>query len=271
LEELRTAVAINPSDDYAFRLLAVAEWSVGDKDAANAAINSAVRLQRSDTNNMLVAAQFAAADARDDDALNLVAETVQANPTLALAPGWKTYLGSIGLSSSDVIDLAVRRWEQGLPSPQPATVQGLWLAALAGRSDLIERAEKQAALAPGLASSVALALGCENDSAAAALAAAPAPRDIYYWIVRIRLAAERGKEDEDALSVLKIMTGNDRPAASETDVLDENTAPGFGIDQWGYRRLPIDIRGLAWEVPSPGAGLTVWLDGESPGSCGRPR
>jgi hypothetical protein len=271
LDELRTAVAINPSDDYAFRMLAVAEWSVGDSDAANAAIHSAVRLQRSDTNNMLLAAQFAAADARDDDALNLVAETVQANPTLALAPGWKTYLESTGLSGKDVIDLAARRWEQGLPSPQPVTVQGLWLTAMAGRSDLTERAERQAPLAPGLAHSAALALGCEDDAAAAALAAAPAPRDVYYWIVRIRLVAERGKEDEDALSVLKIMTGNDRPAASEVDALDENTAPGFGIDQWGYRRLPIDIGGLAWKVPSPGAGLTVWLNGRSPDSCRRPQ
>jgi O-antigen ligase len=271
LDELRTAVAINPSDDYAFRMLAVAEWSVGDRDAANAAIHSAVRLQRSDTNNMLLAAQFAAADARDDDALNLVAETVQANPTLALAPGWKTYLESTGLSGKDVIDLAARRWEQGLPSPQPVTVQGLWLTAMAGRSDLTERAERQAPLAPGLAHSAALALGCEDDAAAAALAAAPAPRDVYYWIVRIRLVAERGKEDEDALSVLKIMTGNDRPAASEVDALDENTAPGFGIDQWGYRRLPIDIGGLAWKVPSPGAGLTVWLNGRSPDSCRRPQ
>jgi O-antigen ligase len=271
LDELRTATAINSSYVLAFRMLAVAVWSAGERNQATAAIDSAVQLQRSDTNNMLLAAQFAAAENRHLDALNLVAETVQANPTLALAPGWKPYLRRVGLSNDDVIGLATQRWERNLPSPQPVTVQGVWLAALAGRPDLTDRAERQAPLPIGLAQSISLALNCEDDSAAIALVGSRAPRDIYYWIVRIRLAARHGIEDEDALSILRIMTGNDRSAIGEVDVLSENTAPGFGIDQWGYRRLPIDIGGLAGEVPSPGAGLTVWLESRSPDFCGRSR
>jgi hypothetical protein len=145
------------------------------------------------------------------------------------------------------------------------TVEGLWLAALDDRRDLVARAQQEAPFAAELALAVSAALSCEDGKAAKALAQAPTPRDSYYWLVRIELAARRGVQDDDASTILRIMTGADRGNLDPVDVLSENTTPGFSLDAWGYRRSSILIGGLAGTLPSPGAGLTRWLNGRTEG------
>jgi hypothetical protein len=268
LDEMQKAVEVNGSDDFAFRSLAVAAWASGDRARATKAIETAVWLQRSDTNNTLLAAEFYGAQRGPNGALDLVAETLQANPTLALAPSWEEYVTKLGLTSDQVVAAALERWENQRPSPQPATVQGLWLTALADRPDLVARAQQEAPFAPELALAVNAALNCDDGKAAQALAQAPTPRESYYWLVRIELAARRGVQDGDAYTILRIMTGSDRGNSDPVDVLSENTTPGFSLDGWGYRRGSILIGGLAGTVPSPAAGLTKWLDGSTEGmSC----
>jgi O-antigen ligase len=265
LEELQKAVETNGSDDFAFRILAAAAWASGDRARATKAIETAVWLQRSDTNNTLLAAKFYAVQRAPNGALDLVAETLQAHPTLALAPSWKEYVTGLGLTSDQVVAAALERWENRRPSPQPMTVEGLWLAALDDRRDLVARAQQEAPFAAELALAVSAALSCEDGKAAKALAQAPTPRDSYYWLVRIELAARRGVQDDDASTILRIMTGADRGNLDPVDVLSENTTPGFSLDAWGYRRSSILIGGLAGTLPSPGAGLTRWLNGRTEG------
>lgn len=268
LDELQKAVEANGSDDFAYRSLAVAAWASRDLARATNAIETAVWLQRSDTSNTLLAAEFYAAQRGPNGALDLVAETLQAHPTLALAPSWEGYITGLGLTSDQVVAAAFGRWENQMPSPQPVTVEGLWLTALDGRRDIVARAQQEAPFAPELAVAVSAALNCEDGRAAQALAQAPTTRENYYWLVRIELAARRGVQDDDAYTILRIMTGANRGNLDPVDVLSENTTPGFSLDGWGYRRGSILIGGLAGTLPSPGAGLTKWLDGSTEGmSC----
>jgi hypothetical protein len=268
LNELQKAVEANGSDDFAFRSLASAERAAGDTAAATRAVESAVMLQRSDTNNTLLAGELYAADDRSDAALEIVAETVQANPTLVLAPNWRQFVAGLNLDHNQVVLTALERWANKMPSPQPVTVQGLWLTALAGRNDLAVRAEREAPFPAELAAAVKAALNCQNGKAEQAIATDPTPRESYYWLIRIRVARQMGFVDNDAYTILRILTGSQRGTVEPVDVLSENTTPGFSLDAWGYRRASILIRGLAGSLPSPGAGLANWLEGGSrPASC----
>jgi O-antigen ligase len=269
LDQLEQAVEANGSDDYAFRILGAAAWLAGDRARGMAAITHAVRLQRSDSNNTLLAAEFIAEQEGSGASLELVAETLQANPRLALAPDWNRYLAGLGLRPREVAKVAAERWQDRLTSPLPVTIQGLWLTALSGSHDLVARAQREASVAPELAAAVTAALNCRDGHAAQTLTRFQAPRETTYWNVRIALAAREGSFDGNAYAILRIMTGSDRGNLDSVDVLSENTAPGFSLDSWGYRRLSIVIDGLAGSLPSPSAGMREWLRGSTEGlPCG---
>jgi hypothetical protein len=150
--DLRRAAELNPSDDLAWRALALASAAAGDGDEAGLALAEALKVQRSDVTNLLTRAQWLVRHDRVPEARELLAEVVQSWPSIVAAPGWNELLPP-SVSTAQIIDQATRRWELGLNTPEIASDQGLWLAVLGNRPDIDQRAVDEATMGPTLAKS----------------------------------------------------------------------------------------------------------------------
>lgn len=257
---LERASAMNPSDDLAWRTLAVADWIRGDTAAAWRAIGSALEAQRSDPTNLLLAGVIAADDGRTDDAVELLAETVQSWPAIVGAPGWSGVVPSDS-STDEIVGRAAERWLQGDPTPELPSDQGLWLAVLSGREDDMTAATATVPIGATMRQAFVNQLAC-GDSAEQLLVTVDAAerRSALYWMLRIRASAIEGDIDFGAVQALQIMTGGSyapATAASRMNAINENT--GLSIDQWGYRRPAIAWPVAPVELPSPHAGTIAFL------------
>jgi tetratricopeptide (TPR) repeat protein len=252
---LEDAVQLNPSDDLAWRALALAHSASGDSDSAWAALKRAIDTQRSDPTNLLLAARWEMETGRDAEALTTLGEVVQAWPEIVAAPGWIEFLPP-SISTLDVVETALDRWSQDLPSPEPRSFQPALLAVWAGRTNLAEESAEEA-LGPSLGAMYVAVMGC-SPNATLLLERAPDPvlRTSLYWSLVARQSALDGQVNDRALRLFAIMAGDlllSVPSDETLNPLDENGHGGFSADLWGYRRLTI-----VWpdyeELPSPWAG-----------------
>jgi tetratricopeptide (TPR) repeat protein len=245
---LEDAVQLNPSDDLARRVVALAHSASGDSDSAWAALERAIETQRSDPTNLLLAARWYTQTGRDVLALATLGEVVQAWPEIVAAPGWTEFLPP-SISTLDVVEIALDRWSQDVPSPEPRFLQPALLAVWAGRNNLAEESAEEE-LGPSLGPMYVAVMRC---SANAPLLLERAPdavrRTSLYWSLVARQSALDGQHNDRALRLFAIMTG-DRLLSGPTDEtlnpLNENGAGGFSADIWGYRRTPI-----AWPDHDP--------------------
>jgi len=259
IESLDAAVRLNPSDDLAWRTLAFALVMSGDPVSAWAALERAVETQRSDPTNLLLAAKWQLQDGRDDDALATLAEILQAWPETVAAPGWDELLPP-GVSSLNVIEVAIDRWSGGQPAPQVPGLQQTLLTAMAGRSDAAEALAGEL-LGPSLGPAYVAVMGCQPD-ASLLLEEAPAQarRTYVYWSSVARQSALDGEADRRAERLYEIMADAQwfGPPFEALNPLNENGAGGYSADIWGYRRSPI-----TWPeyepLPSAEAGTARWL------------
>lgn len=250
---LQEAVRVNAADDLAWRTLAAAQWPSGNAESAAGSIETALRLQRSDLANVLLAVRIASARGESVAASALLAEAVQAWPTLTGASTWMSFLTEVGVPSEAVVDAAIDRWRHGMPGPVPMRTQPSWLVAMGERPDLRDEAIEATAEPRPIAEALAYALTCDRQASEEALARAD-PSKVYnrlYWQLRVALASLSDREDRAAADALRAMVGDSPPAPADLDLLDEATQPGFSIDNWGYRRPTPAIRGLAGSVPRP--------------------
>ena len=257
--DLETATELNPADDLAWRSLAMALRATGDDQRAAASLDEAVRLQRSDPTNLLLQAYWHTLDGEDDAAVATLAEVVQAWPAVIAAPAWDHVLPD-GVDTSDVVGAATSRWENGLPAPELPGGQGLWLALLSGREDLVSVALDGSSVSSGLDDMTVAVFTCDPMAASLLDAASTEEaRTFLYWLLRVRSSAIDGQPDPSALRVARIWgSGPLQPddAAATLNPLHENSATGFNAE---YRRHLIDWPAADTELPSPWAGAARWL------------
>jgi O-antigen ligase/tetratricopeptide (TPR) repeat protein len=257
--DLERAVQLNPSDDLAWRTLALAYDADSRQGKGLEALDRAVSVQRADPTNLLLAARAAALEGQPEDAEALLAEIVQTWPTIAAAPGWLELMpGSV--TTADILDQAADRWMQASPTPDLVSDQGLWLGVLAGRPDVVEAARARTPIGDELQSTLTSVIACEPEARQVLDHIAPAEkRNPVYWQLRVRTSGLEGEIDHAALRALQIMTGQSYEFTPERTLnpLDENAA--LSADRWGYRRRPIQWPAIEVMLPSVRVGTTVWL------------
>jgi tetratricopeptide (TPR) repeat protein len=255
--DLRRAAELNPSDDLAWRALALASAAAGDGDEAGLALAEALKVQRSDVTNLLTRAQWLVRHDRVPEARELLAEVVQSWPSIVAAPGWNELLPP-SVSTAQIIDQATRRWELGLNTPEIASDQGLWLAVLGNRPDIDQRAVDEATMGPTLAKSELALLRCQSPGSLLNQATDAERRTLSYWTLRIRVASLDRHQDEAANQIYGIMVGDPGFLDRGDDMLNPlNDAPV--MDLWGYRRWPIRWPEVGAALPSPDSGWVTWL------------
>jgi tetratricopeptide (TPR) repeat protein len=248
--DLERATDLNPADDLAWRALALAHLADGRTDAGEAALSRAVDLQHSDVANLLVLARETGEQERFSDATALLAKVVQSWPAIVAAPHWEDVLPA-SVTTADVIDAAVTRWETGQSALEPQVDQALWLVAMGDRRDLERRAIADAVIGPTLAEATIAVTRC--DPAASEIldrASASEQRSPVYDVLRQRIMALDQPPEAAANAV-----GDG--ARVTLNPLNENST--WSSDAWGYRRLPIAWPPSSSDLPSPQAGLIRWL------------
>ncbi len=258
LAPLYRSVQSNPSDDLAWRVLALAQSAAGDDHKAGQSIQRAVRLQRSDPTNLLLAIEFLEREGKSEAAQAALAEAVQAWPYLVVAPGWPSFAGSP--APAPVLALAAARWDRSEPSPVPLRNQRLLIRSMLGRAVVVDHAFST--LSAPLARAYVAVMECQS-GAADALSDVPDSdrRTALFWELEIRHAETVGTPSTDFRRIHRIMT-SDR-LLSEDDhpplnPLDEGGVRGSSPDTFGYRRSPIEWGEAGWELPSPRAGAANW-------------
>ena len=133
VDDLLRATKLNPNDDLAWRVLYLATRTTGDSTTAEAALANALRLQRSDPTNLLACRRVPYARPGQRSGAGVLAEIVQAWPTIVTSAGWDDFVARSGVSTSAIEAAAAERWIDGEPIPDLQTDQGIWLAVLGGR------------------------------------------------------------------------------------------------------------------------------------------
>jgi tetratricopeptide (TPR) repeat protein len=269
--EMQRSLSINPNDDLAWRALALAQWALGDAAAAEVSIGRAVRLQRSDSANLLLAAraQYAAGDSAGAQAT--LSEVAQAWPEIVAAPLWPELLTG-DTSTTEVLQAAAMLWADGHLSPEPLEAQPLLIQALVAGT--VDPSSVPSAFSPTIAAEYLAVMSC-SDNAASLMHAADASdrRQAMYWALRFRQANVNGGDLEPARTLFTIMTGDILLADGWSDTLNplnENGTRGARLDRWGYRRQPIEWPPGDGQLPSQKSGLQRLLQDPADvplGSC----
>ena len=259
--DLATATRKNPSDDLAWRSLAIAERAAGNHEVAETAVERAASVQRSDATNLLLLAHWHREDGADD-AASILAELVQTWPAITGSQGWESVLPS-GTAIPGVVDAAFERWRSGAESLEPEIGQGVWLSVLAAQPESLQSALDGMDTTTRLREATASVLQCD-DQALGDLAGSTIAerRTLLYWLLRFRAHATNGVADAEAMRIIGIWGGGPllpEDANATLNPLNENGAPGYGADRWGYRRNPISWPTAPVNLPSPQAGAVHWL------------
>jgi len=264
--DLERATRANPSDDLAWRSLALARRAGQDLKGAERAVGQALRAQRSDLTNLLLAASWNGVEGDRDAAREKLAEAVLAVPGLIAAPAWADYVLSLGEDPGEILSAAISRWVSGKQAPAPIRNQPLELVGVASRDDLRARAVAASSLPDDLAHAAISTFACEPGSQAALRDLESSRRRLpEYWRLVVAASARDGSLDVTAVRILVIMNGG-QPSTRAAEVLNpfnENTSEGFSADIWGYERNPIEWPMPTVELPSPGSGQQRWIRGDT--------
>ena len=256
-EALEHAVRLNPSDDLAWRTLALARL---EPQRALADLDEAIELQRSDESNLLLRLYIASLLGREGEATAASVEIVHGWPWII---GLDEWTGLTSVSVSDAVDAAAARLEAGEPSPQSNALFAIWLTALAERDELLPAAIGQSGLTESLGEAYAAAVACDPATGAYLDAARASDRRFdEYWALRVRQASMDGVDDTAAEKALEIMTGvalEDGAWLRGLNPLDENGFRGLSADSWGYRRPPVQWPDALLSLPSPDGAWMRWL------------
>jgi O-antigen ligase/tetratricopeptide (TPR) repeat protein len=256
---LEAAVKLNPADDLAWRTLAIAYDEAGRRLDSAAAIDMAIRDQRSDPANMLLALR---AQQRGGDYVAtraLAAEIVQAWPAIVASPGWHELAGN-EMAPDDVARSAGARWDQHLSSPEPLFAQPLMLRALTGLPGPPTADESRFSLP--LAGAYLSAMRCDTDAGDRLRRTSDQDRrQATYWALSRRVAQLEGLDGGRYARMYTTMTGDPILEAEDEPALgpfDENGSRGSSADRWGYRRPAIDWPPSRFDLPSPREGFALW-------------
>lgn len=260
-DELRVATTLNPSDDTAWRVLALSQRLRGDSQAAEGAYDQAVTLQRSDATNLLLLLQNVASQGDTHRARRIAAEVVETWPQVISAPGWLELTAPLG-TGADLVEAALTRWEGGESPAAEISRQPLVLAGMARDRDLLAQAWAQSGLSRALATAMWSTYACRPEAESALAHTTASDRRITdFWLLHGQLAATRGDSAtlQNSLRVAELMGGASiGDTFGAANPLNENVAPGFSLDVWGYRRPAVDWPSTPWDVPSWRVGRARW-------------
>jgi hypothetical protein len=244
----------------AWRALAIGLASEGQVEAARAALDEALARDRSDPSNILLLAEWQS-EAGDTAGLReTAAEISLAWPTVSFAPGWRELLGD-SLTPEETITLALDRWRDGAPSPEPLVGQPLLLSIISGEGDLAEAA-RLSGLSDSLVRASEEVLQCGGGAADLLDAISSADRRTeIYWAQRLQHASQQGRSDPTAMELNDLRTAStptiDRAREYLNPLRQNNTAGA--LDPFGYGRLPMAWPDGSVRLPDPGAGMSRWL------------
>ena len=247
LDDLATALRINPWDDLTWRAAAVIRLERQESALAVMAAAAATDIQRSDVANILLAIAARTSNGTEGDARELLAELVQAWPLVTGAPGWPELRGPH--DGPELMNEALRRWADGAPSPVRPGYEQVWLQAVVG-----ETVDVAGTPSPAVAEAMVAAMRC--DPSTEEVLGAVRSADLLwpeYWEARMRAAANEGLSDPDArigyMLTSHLAIQQQDPEASLNPLTD---------GQWaGYRRIPT-FWPNAVPLPSPEAGRMRW-------------
>ena len=257
---LRRAVILNSYDDVAWRTLGLAYNASGRPADGMRALERAVEIDRSDPTNLLLLAAAEQTTGNEARAEALLAEVVQAWPTIVAAPGWDAFAAPA--PNSALLARAYSRWVAETPSPRPLSYQELLLGVMVGAG--IEIPQEAGGIPSPLADSYVAVMRCDS-TAAGALAGVPNDerRNTMYWELQIREAELQGKSARDLQEIHWLMTRNDVLVApwitsERLNPFHDSRSRLFSADAAGYGREPIDWPSTKWDLPSPRAGFARW-------------
>jgi tetratricopeptide (TPR) repeat protein len=258
---LSAATRTNPFDDTAWRALGLS-WDLrGNPEAAERAYGRAVALQRSDATNLLSLLQSVVSQGNEERARQTAAEIVETWPQIVSAPGWLDLTGPLG-TGAGLVDAALRRWERGEAPASEVSRQPLVLAGMVRDRDVLARAATESGLSHALATAIWSTYACRPDAEDALARTMASDRRITdFWLLRAQLAAMRGDRGTalNSLRVAELMGGASIGGTSgSANPLNENVAPGFSADVWGYRRPAVEWPSTQWDVPSWRVGRARW-------------
>jgi len=257
--DLERAAQINPSDDLAWRTLALAHDAAGHPGARDVALDRAISVQRSDQTNLLLRAYWGGREGREAASAETLAEIVQAWPTIVFAPGWGDLVPDSTVST-EIIDRALDRWQNGSPSPETRGDQGLWLASMSGDPELLAGEVMTSPWSASLTEALVRGMRCDR-TMIDSLSEAPAAdqRSPLYWWLRVRASILIGEPDIDAAHMAGLLRSPVVAAGARGVLNPRNENGGFSADTFGYRRTPITWPSESIGLPSPGAGWVRWM------------
>ena len=259
--DLTAATSINPSDELAWRVLAIALRADGRKQDAYAALTNALKAQRSNSTNLLLLAQWQREDGDASGGLRTLGEIVEAWPAIVAAPGWEGLLPA-GVTTEGVVDQALKRWQDGLKPPEPFVDQPIWLAVMGNRPDLFGQAGSETGFTTSLAQATINVMRCDRPSESLASLPTNDRRGYQYWLLRLRASALGGSPDPLARDLVLDWGGGPllpQTATETLNPLNENGTFGFSTDVWGYRRPSTYWPPATSALPSVQAATAAWL------------
>jgi hypothetical protein len=215
-------------------------------------------VQRSDSVNLVLLAKSLSAQGRNAESLAVLAEVVQAWPTIIFSRGWEGVLPP-SVTTGQVVEAALARWHSGAPMPETRLDQGIWLTALSGVSNAVSAEVATSPLGPALADALAMTIRCEPIEATLDAMDPAQQRSHLYWWLRVRSEILNGSSPSGAVEMASLM-GNgllSRAASRMINPLDENSA--FSTDGIGYRRRPISWPRTGATLPSELGGTMRWI------------
>ena len=254
LDNLAVTTRLNPSDDLGWRSLALAEMSTGKHAEAGASLREAVATHRS-VQRISCFSLPGPRGVMRGAAKELLAESVQAWPTIVGAPGWGGMLPS-GISTEDVVDRALARWVADNHRLSHGIYRASSFVALANRMDLLPRAIAVSGLSTDLGQATFDAARCTNLDEDLRTLPAGDKRTLQYWQLRVRLSSLKGQTNE-AADITRAWGADPRGGDGVTGTmnpLNRGLALGFSADAWGYRREPIVWTPSGAQLPSVSAG-----------------
>ena len=260
IPQLLLAADANPGDPTILRSLAIAEYSGGDRVAAVAAAQEAVRLQALSVPNLLLLAQLLQDSGAHEAAREVLSKTVGLWPVLATSPGWPTLYSQIA-SPREALVMAADHWD---PESAPSgPFAGVWLAVLTDRHDLLDRVLEAEPNLESASTALWEIVQCQPAAAGRTLSAARRDRyyDTTYWTVRLILDSLSGSDRSSAVAALTTLNGS-APGTNEGDVVsvlrDQST---FGSrDVWGYHRFSLGLDPTGFDVLLRRAAGDLWID-----------
>jgi O-antigen ligase len=239
--DLRTASRINAADTLALRSLALAYSAQGQFDAAQAAADRAVAMQRSDVDNVVLDAYTSARSGDTAKAAARVVEALQQDPLLIGDDHWGLIVGDGDIKF--LLESAANTYGTDAGSTVRATFGGAWLGSLTGNPRLtpVVQDETPPALLE-IATSVSNGGFCDPTSVLDAVRdASPAALSGTYWQVRAIFQGIAGESRSESA----ILGSLQAPGLRE--LIDEELPPKALLqaisqtDLGGYGRVRLAI------------------------------